>query len=748
LRVRLVETGIEINIPPLLTDVYVRLYSDRIATPPIGEAMLARITSPGAHHPRRTAVLALLLVLLAAVLGGPVASKLNARNAFEDPSSQSAQARTQIERATGIESSAGVIALVHAAPLSATVSAAAQTLRHDPAVASVTSYADTHAASLVPRDGRATLLAASLRSSAEPNAVVDRLTKDFAANRAVQLGGPDVSMRQTNLQATKDLSFAELLAFPLLALLALLIFRGVAAVLPLGVGVSSVLGSLVALRLINAGLPLSSFALNVVIGLGLGLSIDYSLILVSRFREELGTGAETTAAITATMATAGRTVIFSALTVAAAMASLIVFPLRFLQSIGIGGAVVALTAATTSLLLLPALFVLLGARLGAVKPAPVGHGFWHRLSSAVMRHPGIIATATIAVLLLASVPTLHTKWSGVDASVLPRSQSSRVVSDTIAHEFPGANSTPTVIALSAPSSAGPPLAAYARRLATIEDVTSVSTPRRLSANTWQLDVSTAGAPIGGAAQSALNEIRALRAPYPAAVGGQAAQFHDQQSSIAASLPLALAILALSTLLILWLMTGSVILPIKALAMNALTVGAALGLLVLVFQDGRFTGPLSYTSQGGIESTDFLVLAAIVFGLSTDYGVFLLTRIKEAHDRGLANHEAVAAGLQRTGRVVTAGAIMVAVALGAFATSHVVFIKELGLGTAAAVLIDAFVIRALLVPALMALLEDWNWWSPAPLRRLHARLNVGEEGTPAAPAVRAKALAATPVPYAG
>jgi RND superfamily putative drug exporter len=710
--------------------------------------MLARITSPGVHHPRRTAVLALLLVLLAAVLGGPVASKLNARNAFEDPSSQSARARTQIERATGIESSAGVIALVHAAPLSSTVSAAVQTLRHDPAVASVTSDAGTHAASLVSTDGRSTLLAASLRSSAEPNAVVDRLTKDFAANRAVQLGGPDVSMRQTNLQATKDLSFAELLAFPLLALLALLIFRGVAALLPLGVGISSVLGSLVALRLINAGLPLSSFALNVVIGLGLGLSIDYSLILVSRFREELGAGAETTAAITATMATAGRTVIFSALTVAAAMASLIVFPLRFLQSIGIGGAVVALTAAATSLLLLPALFVLLGARLGAVKPAPVGHGFWHRLSSAVMRHPGIIATATIAVLLLASVPTLHTKWSGVDASVLPRSQSSRIVSDTIAREFPGANSTPTVIALSAPSSAGPQLAAYARRLAAIQDVTSVSTPRRLSASTWQLDVSTAGAPIGGAAQSALNEIRALRAPYPAAVGGQAAQFHDQQSSIATSLPLALAILALSTLLILWLMTGSVILPIKALAMNALTVGAALGLLVLVFQDGRFTGPLSYTSQGGIESTDFLVLAAIVFGLSTDYGVFLLTRIKEAHDRGLANREAVATGLQRTGRVVTAGAIMVAVALGAFATSHVVFIKELGLGTAAAVLIDAFVIRALLVPALMALLEDWNWWSPAPLRRLHARLNIGEEGTPAAPAVRAKALAATPVPYAG
>jgi uncharacterized membrane protein YdfJ with MMPL/SSD domain len=687
--------------------------------------MLARATSHGVHHPRRTAAIALLFVLVAAVVGGPVASKLNVRNAFEDPSSQSARARTQIEHATGIESSAGVIALVHAAPLSAAASAAARTLSSDPAVAHVASYANTHDPALVSADGRATLLAASLYAHAEPNAVIDRLTKEFAADRDVQLGGPDVSLRQTNLQATKDLSFAELLAFPLLALLALLIFRGVAALLPLGVGITSVLGSLVALRLINAGLPLSSFALNVVIGLGLGLSIDYSLILVSRFREELGAGAETTAAIATTVATAGRTVIFSALTVAAAMVSLVVFPLRFLQSIGIGGAVVALTAATTSLLLLPALFELLGDRLAHRAPAPAGHGLWYRLANGVMRRPGIIATATTVLLLALALPTLHTKWSGVDASVLPASQSSRVVADTIAREFPASDSAPTVIAVSAPAGAAPRLALYARRLAGVPGVTSVSTPRRLSADTWRLDLATGGDPIGAAAQRALDDIRSLPAPYPVAVGGQAAQFHDQQASIASSLPLGLAILALTTLIILWLMTGSVILPIKALAMNALTVGAALGLLVLVFQDGRLTDPLAYTSQGGIESTDFLVLAAIVFGLSTDYGVFLLTRIKEAHDRGLGNREAVAAGLQRTGRVVTAGAIMVAVALGAFATSHVVFIKELGLGTAVAVLIDAFVIRALLVPALMALLEDWNWWSPAPLRRLHARLNVSE-----------------------
>ena len=691
--------------------------------------MLARLTRPGLHHPRRTALLAVLFVLLAAVLGGSAASTLNAPNAFENPASPAAHARAQIERATGAEPTAGVIALVHSTPLGAGAGSAARTLSRDPGVTRVTSYATTHDPALVSRNGRFTLLAASLRSSADPNAVVDRLTTDFAGDRNVQLGGPDVSLRQTNRQATKDLGSAELLAFPLLALLAFLIFRGVAALLPLGVGITSVLGSLLALTAINAALPLSSFALNVVTGLGLGLSIDYSLILVSRFREELARGLDIPTAITTTFQTAGRTIIFSALTVAAAMGSLTVFPLRFLQSIGIGGAVVALTAALASLTILPALFVLLGARLGKAKPTPDGQGFWYRLARGVMRRPALIATATITGLLLMAVPTLSTTWTGIDASVLPTTQSSRIVSDTITRDFPAANATQMILAITAPTSAGPQLAAYATRLNTIPGISSVSTPRQLSADTWQLTAATTGSPIAAAAQTMLTNARALHAPYPIAIGGQAAEFHDQQSSIADSLPLGLAILALSSLIILWLMTGSIILPIKALAMNALTVGAALGLLVLVFQHGQLTGPLNYTSQGGIESTDFLVLAAIVFGLSTDYGVFLLTRITEAHDHGLPNHDAVATGLQHTGRIVTAGAIMVAVALGAFGTSHVIFLKELGLGTAAAVLIDAFIIRALLVPALMALLGEWNWWSPAPLHRLHTRLNINEDSNP-------------------
>ncbi len=691
--------------------------------------MLARITQSGLHHPRRSVLLAVLFVLIAAVVGGPAASRLNAQNAFEDPGSQVAHARQEIERATGAEPTAGVIALVRGGPFGAAAASAARTLRSDPGVAHVSSYATTHDRALVATDGRSTLLAASLYSRAAPDAVVARLTAAFARRRDVRLGGADVAFAQTNLQAATDLGFAELLAFPLLALLALLIFRGAGALLALGVGITSVLGSLMVLRLINAGLPLSSFALNVVVGLGLGLSIDYSLILVFRFREELGRGAATADAIATTFQTAGRTVIFSALTVAVAMASLIVFPLRFLQSIGIGGAVVALIAAATSLLLLPAVFVLLGSRLDRAQPARPRQGMWARLAHGVMRHRGIIAIATITGLILLAAPTLSTRWTGVDASVLPTSRSARVVSDTIGDDYPAGNTAPSFIAITAPAGARGRLTAYAGRLTRLAGVTSVSAPRRLSATTWQITLATIGAPISQPAQTALDDIRALPAPYPVAVGGQAAEFHDQQASIAGSLPLGLAILALSTILILWLMTGSIILPIKALAMNALTVGASLGLLVLVFQHGRLTGPLAYTSQGGIEATDFLVLAAIVFGLSTDYGVFLLTRIKEAHDQGRTNRDAVATGLQHTGRLVTAGAIMVAVALGALGVSHVIFLKELGLGTAAAVLIDAFIVRALLVPALMALLGDRNWWSPPPLRSLHQRLT-GERRAPA------------------
>jgi uncharacterized membrane protein YdfJ with MMPL/SSD domain len=694
--------------------------------------MLSRLADIHARQPRRIALLGLLMLMLLAAVGEPAASVLKARNDFEDPGSQAAAARTQIERATGAEPAAGVLALVQAPPSSPAVRSAARLLAADRGVASVAVPSPGSPSPLIAQGGRSTMVAATLRAAADSNEAAKRITAAFAARRDVLLGGRAVSGYQVGQQATADLGVAELLAFPLLALLAFLVFGGAAALLPLAGGILSVLGAFAVLRLINAALPLSSFALNLVIGLGLGLAVDYSLFMVARFREELGGGAEVPDALRTTMATAGRTVIFSALTVAAATASLTVFPLRFLQSMGIGGAVVAIVAAVVALTVTPSLMVLLGRRIGSPRAGRDGAGGWYRLARAIMRRPGAVAAGAAAVLLIAAVPDLRAHWSGVDASVLPSSRSARVVSDALAREFPRADPNPLELAVSAPPSAGGELADYARAISHQAGVTRVSAPVYVGASTWRIGASAAGPAIGVRAQRAVKEIRTLPSRYPVAVGGEPALFGDQQAAIAGGLPLAIGLLALSTLAILWLMTGSVILPLKALLMNAITVGAATGLLVVVFQDGRLTGPLAYTRPAGIESTDFLVLAALVFALSTDYGVFLLTRIKELRDQGMDDREAVALGLQRTGRLVTAAALLLAVAIGAFATSKIVFLKEIGLGTAAGVLLDAFVVRALLVPALMGLLGRWNWWAPAPLRRLHARLTTHPRTSPQSP----------------
>ncbi|HTU79892.1 MAG TPA: MMPL family transporter [Solirubrobacteraceae bacterium] len=669
------------------------------------------------------AVLGALLFAVVGVLGGPAPGSFNAPHAFEDPGSQSSRAQARIERATGAQASAGVIALVRGSRSSGELARVARTLHADPAVASVALPSPSGPSGLVSRDGRQVLAAATLRADASETAVVKHLQSAFARDRRVTLGGSAVAGVQTSDQATDDLAIAELIAFPLLALLSLLFFRGVAALLPVTVGGFSVLAAFAVLRAINSVLALSPFALNLVIGLGLGLGVDYSLFCVSRFREELGAGADVGEAVRKTMQTAGRTVLFSAATVAAALACLTVFPQRFLVSMGLGGLVVALMAAAASVVFLPALFMLMGRRLGKVKPGPERSGRWYRLARAVMAHPASVAAITAASLVLLSVPALGIRWSGIDASVLPTSKSARVVSDAIERDFPGADSTPATLAVSAPSGAGAALTAYVSRLRRIPGVYRVSAPRYLGTGTWEIEVDGYGTPITEESQGVVHAIRAGPAPYPVAVGGASAGLVDQHAATARTLPLALALLVVLTLSVLWLMTGSVVLPVKALLMNLLTTAATAGVLVLVFQDGNLTGPLGFSKPQGIEQTDFIVLVAIVFGLSTDYGVMLLTRIKEARDGGLADADAVAVGLQRSGRIVTAAAILLAVALGAFVTSRLIFLKELGVGAAVAVLIDAFVVRALLVPALMRLLGRANWWSPAPLRRLHERLSL-------------------------
>jgi RND superfamily putative drug exporter len=512
----------------------------------------------------------------------------------------------------------------------------------------------------------------------------------------------------------------------------------VAALLPPLMGGLSIVITFLGLRLVDEAVHLSVFALNLVTALGLGLAIDYSLFVVSRFREETAAGGSPRAALGRTMRTAGRTVLFSSLTVAAALASLLVFPQNFLYSMGIGGAMVAVVALVVALLVLPAILVLLGARVNALAPdrlrraveadaRPDSTGWWYRLSRFVMRRPGRVALIATLAMLAMGAPFLRVSFTSVDPSILPTSEQARRVGDALGRDFAVNITTPVTIAAAAPDARA--AAALAARVRAVPGVRAVEGPRRVGPRLWRIDAISAAHALDPASQRLVRRIRSLRAPYYVGVAGQTAGFVDQKASLGRHLPLALAILALTTLAILFAFTGSVVLPIKALLMNLLTLSAAFGLLVLVFQDGRFESVLGYTSQGALESSQPLVLLAIAFGLSTDYGVFLLSRIKEAHDRGLPSSEAVAVGLERTGRIVTAAALLFCTAVAAFATSRSLFIKELGLGTAAAVLIDATIVRALLVPSLMGLLGRWNWWAPPPLRRLHARFGLSEVGDP-------------------
>jgi RND superfamily putative drug exporter len=665
----------------------------------------------------------LTFVVLAGVLGGPVAGALDSSGGFVAPGADSERAIDRLERATGVEPDAGVVVLV-AHPTAARVETVAERLRTLEGVARTARPVEM-------RDGA--LVAATLRASADDDAVAEAALDAFAGTPGVSVGGPAVAGLQIGDTVSADLGRAEMLAFPFLLVLSLLFFRGRATLMPLVVGVTTVLGTFLVLRGVNELHALNIFALNLVIGLGLGLAIDYTLFLVTRFREELATSGPGEPAIRRTMATAGRTVAFSAVTVAGALITLAVFPQQFLQSMGIAGAVVALVAAAAALVISPTLFALWGGKLARRTP-PSDGGRWHRLAHAVMRRPGLVAAATAAVMLALALPALGTNWTAVDATAIPMDKSSRTVADALVRDAGSAARAPVVVAVRAPSTARKDVVALGRRIERIDGVERVAGPTALDGATWQIGALATGDPAGPTAQGVVEDIRAIPTPLDVRVGGAAAEFVDQQDAIAGRLLLAIVLLCGLTMVVLWLMTGSVVLPLKAVAMNALTVGAALFPLVVIYQGGRLTGLLGYTPNGGVEPSDFLVTAAIVFALSTDYGVFLLGRIKELRDAGAPDREAVATGLARTGSVVTAAAILLAVAIGAFATSSISFIQQIGVATATGVLIDAFVVRALLVPSLMALLGRWNWWSPRPLRRLHERLALREGGAAPAGAV--------------
>ena len=678
--------------------------------------MLTHLASLTSARPRRSLLAVLLFVLIAGVVGGPVAGALESSGGFAPADAPSVRADRMLVAATGRETDAGLVLLVRR-PDAGRARAVAARLAALPGVAAV-------ATPPAPASDGAFVFG-TLAAAADDDAVVEAAFDAFRHDGDVVVGGSAVADVQIGETVSSDLGRAELLAFPLLVLLSLLFFRGRAALVPLVVGVTTVLGTFLVLAGVNRAYAVNVFALNLVIGLGLGLAIDYTLLLVTRFREELGRGEATPAAIRATMTTAGRSVAFSAATVACALITLIVFPQGFLKSMGIAGAIVAVVAAVASLAVTPALLALWGTRLARRETGDGAARRWHRLAVAVMKRPGRVAAVTAVAMIAVALPATTVVWTPIDASAIPRGLSARTVADALQRRQDATHQPALTIAVAAPADAGPDVEAYARSVAAVPAVEDVARPVYLGRDTWRLDARTAGTPAGPTARSAVREVRNLHPRFAAAVTGDAADFADQQQAIGSRLPAALVLLVSLTLLVLWLMTGSVLLPLKAVVMNALTVGAALAPLVVVYQHGRLSGLLGYTPNGGVEPSDFLVTAALVFALSTDYGVFLLGRIKEARDGGRSERDAVATGLAGTGRVVTAAAVLLAVAIGAFSTSSISFIQQIGVATATGVLVDAFVVRTLLVPSLMALLGRWNWWAPGGLRRLHVRFGLHE-----------------------
>ena len=578
----------------------------------------------------------------------------------------------------------------------------------------------------------------------ERQEVAVEIADQLAGEPGVLVGGFAVAEAQVNEQVESDLQRAELMAFPILLLLSLLFFRSlVAALLPLMVGAISIVGTFFLLRMISEVGSISVFALNLTTGLGLGLAIDYSLFIVSRYREEIAVSGPGLPAMRRTMATAGRTVLFSSLTVAAALASLLIFPQRYLYSMGAGGVIVALLSATVALTVLPAVLTLLGNRVNSLAPPflrrraerdtrPDEAGFWYRLSRFVMRRPVPVATISATFLILLGLPFLGIKFTGVDPQVLPASASAHQVDDLLRSEFPPHRNVPVDVVLSGtdPAAVKAAIPGVVKDLRGLPEVKAVAPPRTVSRGVVLIEAHAYASYLSEENKEAVRAVRALPQPgggVLAEAGGGTAQLIDFQASIWDHLPEALAIVIVSTLIVLFLMTGSVVLPFKALLMNFLNLSAVFGIIVLIFQDGRLEGLLNYTSQGAIEQGMPILVFATAFGLSTDYAVFLLSRIKEARDEGASESECVAIGLERTGRIVTAAALLFAIAMGAFATSEIVFVKENGIGIALAVLIDASIVRALLVPSLMELLGRWNWWAPRPLRRFHDRYGISEFG---------------------
>lgn len=627
--------------------------------------------------------------------------------------------------------------------------ALAQEVEGLPLVTDVTSYWDSDSLALRGTDGRRALVLVRLEGSAteareQLTTLSPRLTRT-TDELTVQVGGQEEISRQVGEQARTDFLRAELFALPAVLLLLVLVYRRTtAALLTVAVGLLSVLGTLAGLRAIAQFTEVSTFAANLALVLGLGLGVDYSLFVISRYREERAAGRPGPDAVVRATAVAGRTVVFSGVTVAVSLCALLVFPFFFLSSFAYAGVLVVVTAVAGAVVFLPAALARWGHRVE--RPAArTSSGFWHRTALAAMRRPLLAGAGVLTVLLLAASPLLGLRFGLPDERTLPEGTSSRTTSEIVHEEFPAEPTDTIQVVLTKPptgTSAEAPaktadLRAYAAELSSIQGVFQVDAPSgtyrdgqrtgapgqdRLTApdGSVRLALVPTQEAMRGDVPALVERVRDLPAPDGVLVGGYPGETTDFRATLLDRLPLAAGLVLGATYLILFLMTGSVLLPLKATVLNLLSLAVMFGCLVWVFQDGNLSGVLGFTPTGSIEPSIPVLMFCVAYGLSMDYEVFLLSRIKEEHDRTGDTGRAVAEGIRRSAPLITAAAGILALSFLSYATGGVVFLKEMGIGTALTILVDATLIRVVLLPVTMRLAGRANWWAPKPLRRFRIK----------------------------
>ncbi|KUI10217.1 hypothetical protein AU190_18800 [Mycolicibacterium acapulense] len=745
--------------------------------------MLQRVAHLAIAAPRRIIAIAVLVMVACGIFGIPVAKHLSA-GGFQDPTSESAKATQLLVDKFG-QGDMELILSVHSdegaqSPTARAVGEElAAELRAAPSVVGVTSLwsaPPTAAPALVSEDGKTGLIVAGItggESAAQKHAkaLSERLVHD-RDGVTVRAGGEAMIYVQINGQSERDLLKMEAIAIPLCFVALVWVFGGLlAAALPLAIGGLAILGSMAVLRGVTYLTDVSIFAMNLTVAMGLALAIDYTLLIISRYRDELADGVEPDSALVRTMVTAGRTVLFSAMTVALSMVAMVLFPMYFLKSFAYAGIAVVTFAAVAAVVVAPAAIVLLGDRLdsldvrrfgrrlfGRPEPVrkPVEQSFWYRCTKVVMRRALPIGLAIVTLLLVLGAPFLNARWGFPDERVLPQSASARQVGDELRNDFAVDAARNVTVVIPDTKGITPAMVdRYAADLSRVADVSSVSAPGGTfvdgnpvgppSAATGVKDGSAfltvaSEAPLySDASEAQLDRLEAVSTPadVPVLLTGTAQVNRDSASAITSRLPLVLGVIGAITFVLLFLLTGSVVLPVKALILNVLSLTAAFGALVWIFQEGHL-GALGTTPTGTLVANMPVLLFCIAFGLSMDYEVFLVSRIREfwlqlgkdpAMSARVRNDESVALGLARTGRVVTAAALLMSISFAALIAAEVSFMRMFGVGLTLAVLADATLVRMGLVPAFMHLLGRWNWWAPKPLARLHERIGLRESAEP-------------------